>query len=141
MRIRGTASCVHVLIRTGHSTGEIMVVLVTASPVFPSKNNFVKALRAAHPEITTVVQNINGRGTSMVLGEKEHVLYGPGFIVDELCGFRFRDLLQILLPDQSEFQTEKLYRLAIQAAGLHREGDNSHRRLLRHRHHRHRRFA
>ena len=80
----------HVLIRTGHSTGEIMVVLVTASPVFPSKNNFVKALRAAHPEITTVVQNINGRGTSMVLGEKEHVLYGPGFIVDELCGFRFR---------------------------------------------------
>ena len=78
----------HVLIRTGHSTGEIMVVLVTASPVFPSKNNFVKALRAAHPEITTVVQNINGRGTSMVLGEKEHVLYGPGFIVDELCGFR-----------------------------------------------------
>ena len=52
----------HVLIRTGHSTGEIMVVLVTASPVFPSKNNFVKALRAAHPEITTVVQNINGRG-------------------------------------------------------------------------------
>ena len=58
----------HVLIRTGHSTGEIMVVLVTASPVFPSKNNFVKALRAAHPEITPVVQNINGRGTSMVLG-------------------------------------------------------------------------
>ncbi|MFR8779352.1 MAG: 23S rRNA (uracil(1939)-C(5))-methyltransferase RlmD [Enterocloster sp.] len=107
----------HVLIRTGHSTGEIMVVLVTASPVFPSKNNFVKALRAAHPEITTVVQNINGRGTSMVLGEKEHVLYGPGFIVDELCGFRFR-ISSRSFYQINPVQTEKLYRLAIQAAGL-----------------------
>ena len=64
----------HVLVRTTRATGEIMVVLVTASPVFPSKNNFVKALRKLHPEITTIVQNINGRDTSMVLGEKEHVL-------------------------------------------------------------------
>ena len=60
----------HVLIRRGFESGEIMVVLVTASPVFPSKNNFVKALREKHPEITTIVQNINGRGTSMVLGGK-----------------------------------------------------------------------
>ena len=49
----------HVLIRRGFSTGEIMVVLVTGSPIFPSKNNFVKALRKAHPEITTVVLNVN----------------------------------------------------------------------------------
>ena len=60
----------HVLVKRGFSTNEIMVVLVTASPVFPSKNNFVKALRAKHPEITTVIQNVNGRGTSMVLGDK-----------------------------------------------------------------------
>ena len=60
----------HVLIRRGFTTGEILVVLVTASPVFPSKNNFVKALREKHPEITTIVQNINGRSTSMVLGTK-----------------------------------------------------------------------
>ena len=74
----------HVLIRRGFSTGEIMVVLVTASPVFPSKNNFVKALRKVHPEITTVVQNINDRGTSMVLGTRDVVLYGKGFIEDKL---------------------------------------------------------
>jgi len=51
----------HVLVRRGFQTGQIMVVLVTASPVFPSKNNFVKALRQKHPEITTVVQNVNDR--------------------------------------------------------------------------------
>ena len=46
----------HVMVRTGFASGEIMVVLVCVSPVFPSKNNFVKALRKLHPEITTIVQ-------------------------------------------------------------------------------------
>lgn len=107
----------HVLVRTAHATGEIMVVLITASPVFPSKNNFVKALRKVHPEITTVVQNINGRDTSMVLGEKEHVLYGPGFIVDVLCGKKFR-ISSKSFYQINPVQTEKLYNLAIEAAGL-----------------------
>lgn len=66
------------------------MVLVTASPVFPSKNNFVKALRKLHPEITSIVQNINGRGTSMVLGSQEKTLYGKGYIEDSLCGCTFR---------------------------------------------------
>ena len=60
----------HILVRTGYHTGQIMVVLVTASPVFPSKNNFVKALRKEHPEITTIIANVNNRNTSMVLGDK-----------------------------------------------------------------------
>lgn len=107
----------HVLIRTAHKTGEIMVVLVTASPVFPSKNNFVKALRKVYPEITTVVQNINNRGTSMVLGDKEHVLYGPGFIVDELCGKRFR-ISSKSFYQINPIQTEILYDIAIKAANL-----------------------
>ena len=107
----------HVLIRTAHKTGEIMVVLVTASPVFPSKNNFVKALRSVHPEITTVVQNVNNRGTSMVLGDKEQVLYGPGFIVDELCGKKFR-ISSKSFYQINPVQTEKLYDLAIKAAKL-----------------------
>ena len=107
----------HVLIRKGFSTGEIMVVLVTASPVFPSKNNFVKALREKHPEITTIVQNINGRGTSMVLGDKEHVLYGKGYIVDELCGCRFRISSKSFYQVNS-VQTEIPYEKALSLSGL-----------------------
>ena len=107
----------HVLISKGFSTGEIMVVLVTASPVFPSKNNFVKALREKHPEITTIVQNINGRGTSMVLGDKEHVLYGKGYIVDELCGCRFRISSKSFYQVNS-VQTEILYEKALSLSGL-----------------------
>lgn len=107
----------HVLIRRGFTTGEIMVVLVTASPIFPSKNNFVKALRDKHPEITTVIQNVNGRGTSMVLGDKEHVLYGKGYIEDILCGYRFR-ISSKSFYQVNPVQTEILYKKAIEAAGL-----------------------
>lgn len=107
----------HVLVRRGFSTGEIMVVLVTVSPVFPSKNNFVKALRKEHSEITTVVLNVNDRRTSMVLGERNITLFGPGFIRDTLCGKSFRispgSFYQI-----NPLQTEKLYRTAISFAEL-----------------------
>ena len=107
----------HVLIRRGFETGEIMVVLVTASPVFPSKNNFIKALRERHPEITTVIQNLNNRGTSMVLGDKENVLYGKGYIEDVLCGCRFR-ISSKSFYQVNPVQTEVLYKKAIEAAGL-----------------------
>lgn len=105
----------HVLVRTGYATGEIMVVLVTASPVFPSKNNFVKALRQKHPEITTIVQNINGRGTSMVMGDREQVLYGKGYIEDVLCGKRFR-ISPRSFYQVNPVQTEILYKTAIRYA-------------------------
>lgn len=107
----------HVMIRRGFVTNEIMVVLVTASPVFPSKNNFVKALREKHPEITTIVQNINGRGTSMVLGDREHILYGKGYIEDVLCGCRFR-ISPRSFYQVNPVQTEYLYGKAIELAGL-----------------------
>ena len=107
----------HVLIRKGYATGEIMVVLVTASPVFPSRNNFVRALREKHPEITTIIQNINGRGTSMVLGDRENVLYGKGYIEDVLCGFRFR-ISSRSFYQVNPAQTELLYGKALELAGL-----------------------
>ncbi len=107
----------HVVVRTGYATGQIMVILVMTSHVFPSKNNFIKVLREKHPEINTIVLNVNDKSTTMVLGSKDIVLYGKGYIEDELDGQRFRispqSFYQINPP-----QAEKLYRLAIQAAGL-----------------------
>ena len=62
----------HVLVRTGHHSGQVMVVFVVGSPILPSKNNFVKALRKLHPEITTIILNVNNQKTSMILGEKRN---------------------------------------------------------------------
>lgn len=107
----------HVMVRTAHQTGQVMVVLVLRSPILPSKNNFVKALRAVHPEITTIVLNVNDRKTSMVLGEKETVLYGKGYIEDVLCGRRFRISSRSFYQVNS-VQTEALYAKAIELAGL-----------------------
>lgn len=107
----------HVLVKRGFATGQIMVVLVTTSPIFPSRNNFVKALREKHPEITTIIQNLNDRFTSMVLGEREKVLYGKGYIEDRLCGCTFR-ISSKSFYQVNPVQTEKLYAKAIEAAAL-----------------------
>lgn len=108
----------HVLIRTGHVSGEVMVVLVCVSPVFPSKQNFVNALRKLHPEVTTVVLNVNDRRTSMVLGKRDIVLYGKGYIEDQLCGCTFAVSPQSFYQ-VNPVQTEILYRKAIEFADLH----------------------
>ena len=107
----------HVLVRKGYHTGEIMVVLVLSSQILPSKNNFVKALRKNHPNISTVVINVNDKKTSMVLGERNIVVYGKGFIEDKLCGCTFR-----ISPNSfyqvNPAQTELLYEKAIACAQL-----------------------
>lgn len=107
----------HVLVRRGFFSGEVMVVLVLGSPILPSKNNFVKALRKLHPEITTIVINVNDKKTSMVLGEKETVLYGKGYIEDTLCGCTFR-ISPKSFYQVNPIQTEILYRKAISYAKL-----------------------
>ena len=107
----------HVLIRRGFATGQVLVVLVLASPVLPSKNNFVKALRKLHPEITSVVLNVNDKRTSMVLGEREILLWGKGYIEDVLCGKTYRISAKSFYQVNPE-QTEYLYEKAVSLAGL-----------------------
>ena len=107
----------HVLVKRGFASGEVMVVLVGASGYFPMKKKFTAALLEKHPEITTVVLNINPKDTNLVLGEREEVLHGSGYIEDTLCGRVFRisprSFYQI-----NPVQTEKLYNKAMELAGL-----------------------
>lgn len=107
----------HVLVRRGFATGQIMVVLVLGSPILPSKNNFVKALRKEHPEISTVIVNVNDKKTSMVLGDKEKTIYGKGYIEDVLCGCTFR-ISPKSFYQVNPVQTEVLYQKAVEYAGL-----------------------
>ncbi len=102
----------HVMVRTGHVSGEVMVVLVVVSPVFPSKNNFVKAIRKLHPEISTIVLNVNDKRTSMVLGTRNITLYGRGYIEDTLCGLTFR-ISPSSFYQINSVQTEVLYQTAV----------------------------
>ncbi len=107
----------HVLIRTGYSTGQVLVTLIVGDVIFPSKNNFVKALLKLHPEITTIVMNVNNKRTSMILGEREIVLYGKGYIEDVLCGKKFR-ISPKSFYQVNPIQTEIMYNKAIEYANL-----------------------
>lgn len=107
----------HILVKRGFATNQIMLVLVTGTPVFPSKNNFVKAILKQFPEITTIIQNVNNYNTNLVLGNNQKVLYGKGYIEDILCNCRFRispkSFYQI-----NPVQTEVLYNKAMEYADL-----------------------
>ena len=107
----------HVLIRTASVTGQIMVVLVATGKEFPGGKAFLSELTRRHPEITTVVLNVNTRETSMVLGKTDVTLSGPGYLEDELCGLRFRISPQSFYQVNLQ-QTERLYRTALDLAGL-----------------------
>ena len=107
----------HVLVKRSLATKEILVVLITTSLDFPGKNNFVKAITKLNKEITSIVQNVNNRKSSAVLGDKEVVLYGPGFIFDILLGKKFKITSKSFYQINS-LQTEVLYSEAIKLADL-----------------------
>ncbi len=110
---RGTLR--HLLVRRGKQTGEIMVVPVTSTPMFPQAKRFTEELIKIRPDVTTVVQCINDTDIFLWMGEREKVLYGKGYIEDVLCGKRFRispkSFYQI-----NPVQTEFLYSKAIEFA-------------------------
>ncbi len=128
----------HVLIRRGYATGEIMVVLVTAPTAtrrptnaetgriadpsagaepFRGARSLVNELLRRHPEITTVVWNVNPTDTALFLGKESVVLHGPGFITDRLCGLTFR-ISPRSFYQVNPHQTEILYAKAREFAGL-----------------------
>ena len=112
---RRTGLLRHVLVRQSRSSGQILVVLITATSILPGSKAFVSRLRALCPQVSSVVQNINPRYSSAVLGPSQKVLYGKGWIEDSLCGVRFQLSASSFYQINPE-QTEVLYRTAIQMA-------------------------
>ncbi len=107
----------HVLVKRGFKSGQIMVVLVTGTRDFPKKKDFVATLLKIHPEITTVVQNVNNQKTSMVLGNRSEVLFGDGYITEQLGDFSFR-ISPRAFYQINPIQTEVLYNTTLEFAGL-----------------------
>lgn len=107
----------HLLIRTAWKRNEILVVLVTKQKDFPHKDEWVSRFRAALPQVTTLVQSIRKQDDNVILGDQEEVLYGPGYIEDELCGLTFRISARSFYQT-NPVMTEVLYQTAISFAEL-----------------------
>lgn len=106
-----------VTIRIGKATGEILVALGTGGGSYPQKTDFAAALKERHPEITTIVQNVSTSHLNLLLGERETVLVGNGYITDRLCGYDFRISARSFFQINPT-QTEKLYQTAVDFAAL-----------------------
>ena len=113
---RGTGLLRHTVLRSSCS-GKVLVTLVTPGPDLPGSKNFCTALRKKAPWVVSIVQNINPTRSSAVLGNREKTLYGPGFVLDTLCGTQFaissRSFYQV-----NRTQTEVLYKKALDLAKL-----------------------
>ena len=113
---RGTGLLRHTVLRSSCG-GKVLVTLVTPGPDLPGSKNFCTALRKKAPWVVSIVQNINPTRSSAVLGNREKTLYGPGFVLDTLCGTQFaissRSFYQV-----NRTQTEVLYKKALELAKL-----------------------
>ncbi len=110
----------HVFIRVGKHSKQVLVALVTAGEMFPGRKDFTRDLLREHPEITTIIQSINSYDTNMVLGDKERVLYGDGYITDTLCGLTFQ-ISATSFYQVNPIQTEHLYSKAIEYAHISKD--------------------
>lgn len=101
----------HVLVRRAVLTKETMLILIVSNKNIKILNLLKKKI-LEKTKVDTIVANINNKTTNMILADEEMILHGKGYIVDELCGLKFRispkSFYQI-----NHSQTEKLYTKAL----------------------------
>ncbi len=107
----------HVVVRKGRATGEVMIVLVTKSRKFPQAEAAIEMLRELVPNVTSIIQNINGEKTNVIFGNETITLWGKDTIEDTIGNVRFeisaRSFYQV-----NPLQTEVLYKQALDYAQL-----------------------
>ncbi|MEJ7456034.1 23S rRNA (uracil(1939)-C(5))-methyltransferase RlmD [Staphylococcus warneri] len=107
----------HLVVRTGHYTNQLMIILVTNGKVFKQAESLVDALVRKYPNVTSIKQNINDAHSNVIMGPQSITLYGEEEIEDQLSEVTFN------ISDQSFYQinshqTEKLYQQALDYAQL-----------------------
>ncbi len=110
----------NLVVRRGHHSGEIMVILVTTRPKVFRVDQLIEQLIKQFPEIVSVMQNINDQNTNAIFGKEWRTLYGQDYITDQMLGNSF----QISGPAFYQVNTEmaeKLYQTAIDFAELRAE--------------------
>ena len=107
----------HLLLRRGYNTGEIMVVIILTEENKEFLNGYVEFLTNKFKNIKTIILNINNKVTNVILGDKEKVLYGEGYIKDKVHGFTFRIQSKSFFQVNTK-QSEKLYSACIDMADL-----------------------
>lgn len=107
----------HIFLRRGAHSGQIMVCLICTRAKLPHAEQLCTALREQFPAISTILLNVNAKNTNVILGSENHILYGPGYIEDSLCGVPVR-LGPLSFYQVNTLAAERLYGVAAQYAQL-----------------------
>ena len=110
----------NLVVRRGHYSGQIMVVLVATRPKVFRVDQLIEQVIKQFPEIVSVMQNINDQNTNAIFGKEWRTLYGQDYITDQMLGNDF----QIAGPAFYQVNTEmaeKLYQTAIDFAELKKD--------------------
>lgn len=107
----------HCIIKVGINTNEVMIILVTTNKRLGRQKDIVNDIIKKYTNVKTIVQNINEKRTSAILGDKNIKLYGNGYIYDTLGKYKFK-ISPLSFYQVNPIQTEKLYNIAIELANL-----------------------
>ena len=112
---RGKGALRHGVVRCGYATDDVMLVLVVNGQHLPHEQEFVAALRKAHPELTSIFLNVNQKRTNAILGRETRLLWGSTSMSDKLLDCTF-EIGPTSFYQTNPQQTEVLYQLAIDGA-------------------------
>ncbi|XHX10561.1 23S rRNA (uracil(1939)-C(5))-methyltransferase RlmD [Streptococcus dysgalactiae subsp. equisimilis] len=107
----------HIVVRRGHYSGEMMLVLVTTRPKVFRVDQVISKIVESFPAVVSIIQNINDKNTNAIFGKDFKTLYGKDTITDSMLGNDFA------ISAQSFYQVntvmaEKLYQTAIAFSDL-----------------------
>jgi 23S rRNA (uracil1939-C5)-methyltransferase len=107
----------HVMVRKSYATKDFMLIFVTHDYLLPNAKKIIQEIIAKYPKVVTVIQNIHKKKTHLVLLDEEKILYGPGYIEDEMDGIKFK------LSSKSFYQVNpvqmiELYHKALELAQI-----------------------
>ncbi|MGG3737786.1 23S rRNA (uracil(1939)-C(5))-methyltransferase RlmD [Aeribacillus pallidus] len=107
----------HIMARYGHTTKDVMVVLVTRTDDLPFKKKIVQEIVENIPNVKSIIQNVNPKRTNVILGEQTKVLWGTEYIYDYIGNIKFAISARSFYQVNPE-QTKVLYEKALEYADL-----------------------
>ena len=99
-----------------------MVTIVSNEEKIKFESGLVEYINENFKDVKTIIKNVNSQNTNVILGKKNIVLYGDGYIEDDILGFKFK-ISPMSFYQVNPVQTEKLYSKAIELADL--KGDET----------------
>lgn len=111
----------HVLIRSGFTTGEVMVCLVINGKTFPEKESLIERLLSLEFgekwKLASICISSNSKETNVIMGDSFEVLWGNGYITDYIGDVAFC-ISPLSFYQVNPVQTKRLYEIALDYANL-----------------------